>query len=424
MANTPPNGNDTGGPFEAVRVLDCSDEATALAARWLADLGARVTRIESLAGDGLRRRGPFLGDVKDRERSLAHLRYNGGKESVALDLDTARGWEFVDRLAAGADVVIAPLAKNQAAREFFDPARFRTVHPDGASLIDVTFAFGESPPAGPASDLLGVAKGGLLYLNGFPEDAPSLPAGKLAYKQVALAASEASGAAILRKQRFGEPSHVLISMEEAVTWTTMQTANVNFYRWHGERPTRYGLKGLGAVGRTIYPTRDGKYVSFTINPPRWANYADWVANVTGDDTLLASEWAEPTYQAANIETIAGYTEALCATLDRDSVVEEGQRRGHLVTPVQNMADLASDPHLRERGFLENVDHPQFGQSLTMPRPPFASSTYRSRGRAAPVLGQHTIAVLKEDCGLGSGAIGELLALGIAAAAPVESKVTS
>lgn len=74
-------------PLHDVTVLDLADEATVLASRFLAELGADVVRVERATGDTVRRRPPFLHDQEGLERSLAHLLYNGGKRSLAVDFD-------------------------------------------------------------------------------------------------------------------------------------------------------------------------------------------------------------------------------------------------------------------------------------------------------------------------------------------------
>ena len=70
-------------------VLDLSDEPLIIAGRYLADLGARVVRVESANGDRIRRVGPWVDGEAGNERALRHLLYNQGKESLALDLDAA-----------------------------------------------------------------------------------------------------------------------------------------------------------------------------------------------------------------------------------------------------------------------------------------------------------------------------------------------
>ena len=84
-----------------MRVLDLSDEPLAHGARLLADLGADVVRVEHARGDALRRRPPFLDDADgDVERGYAHLLYNGGKRSLAVDTEDPAVWAALTPLLA------------------------------------------------------------------------------------------------------------------------------------------------------------------------------------------------------------------------------------------------------------------------------------------------------------------------------------
>ena len=85
-------------PLEGAVVLDLADEPMIATGRYLADLGARVVRIESATGDQIRRVGPWVDGEPGTERALRHLLYNQGKESLALALDTAEAWDLIDRL--------------------------------------------------------------------------------------------------------------------------------------------------------------------------------------------------------------------------------------------------------------------------------------------------------------------------------------
>ena len=95
----------TGGTPEIAGESCASFIGAAQGARQLAELGARVIRIESINGDALRRQAPFLEGQPGLERSLSHLLYNAGKESVALALDGSAAWDAVDRLSDRADLV-------------------------------------------------------------------------------------------------------------------------------------------------------------------------------------------------------------------------------------------------------------------------------------------------------------------------------
>ena len=101
-------------PLTGIRILDLTDEPLVLAGRLLAELGADVIRVEDARGDAVRRRAPFLGGQPGNERSFAHLQFNAGKRSLALDLEAEATWKIVCEVAAGCDAVLAPLAKSEA----------------------------------------------------------------------------------------------------------------------------------------------------------------------------------------------------------------------------------------------------------------------------------------------------------------------
>lgn len=370
-------------PLSGLRVLDLGDEATVLATRLLGDLGAEVVRVEDIRGDGIRRRGPFVHRRPGLERSLVHVLYNGGKRSLALDFERPDAADVLERLARQSAVVIGPLERPAAVAELLR-------RPLATSVVETVFRRAE--PGAVATDLIGAAAGGLLYLNGFEEDPPNHPAGQQAYKQTSLAVAFAAMTLVLQARRTG-PGRAVVSMQEAVSWTTLQTANENFFHWHGLVAARRGLANLG--GQTVFETADGKWVSFYLHPPYWPNYCAWVKEALGLDLFEAPEWEDRAYRAEHFPEVAAVTAQLCLLLPRDAMVAESQRRSLLVVPVQSAADIAKDPHLRDRGFFEAVAFPQLGETLELARPPFLSTTYRSPARRAPALGEHSREVLAE-----------------------------
>ena len=234
-------------PLDGAVVLDLADEPMIATGRYLADLGARVVRIESATGDQIRRVGPWVDGEPGTERALRHLLYNQGKQSLALALDTAEAWDLIDLLAERADVVIGPLEKSERARRTFErlhrAIEQRTASAShAASVIDVVFRRGD--PGQVATDLIAMAAGSQLVCNGFPEVAPDYPAGKLGYKQSAFCAVAASVASIWQRRRGGGATSSVVSMQEAVVSTMIQAANQNLYLWHGMVAERDGTGGL------------------------------------------------------------------------------------------------------------------------------------------------------------------------------------
>ncbi len=427
-----PDNNHLSGSL----VLDLADEPLIVAGRYLADLGARVIRVESASGDRIRRVGPWLDGQVGVERAARHLLYNQSKESLALDLESSEAWELIDDLAAHADVVIAPMQKSPAAARWFERLEASAERGEGPSLVDIVFR--RDDPSHQATDLIAMAAGSQLVCNGFPDIAPDYPAGKLGYKQASYLAVAASVASILQRARGGTAVASTISLQEAVISTVIQAANPNLYVWHGmvaERSGTGGLKypvvgaGFGSFeqGRfedgeiviidtpgVTYETNDHLWVTYMQSPTNttWTDFPQWYAEVTGDDTLLSEPWTDQIYRVEHRQEMQEFTRRFCAAQERDALVERAQGNGDLGLPVQTALDIARDVHLRERGFFPEVDHPALGRKLPLPRSPYRSSALDVQPRPAPTLGQHSASILSELADCSADEIDRLFELGI------------
>jgi crotonobetainyl-CoA:carnitine CoA-transferase CaiB-like acyl-CoA transferase len=383
-------------PLAGVRILDFTDEAGVFATRLLADLGADVVRLETSNADAIRSRGPFLKATQSVDGSLAHLLYNAGKRSVASDPDTPAGWEVVDRIFGWADLVITPITKTDRVRRVLDPASLAERHPH---LAVVDMVFRRDAPDLPGSDLTGVASGGLLWLNGFPGDPPNYPAGRLGYKQASLVATFSALALLRARSRGGATRRVTVSLQEALTSTTIQSGNQNVWMWERRSPGRTG--GSAAGTPSVFQTSDGAWVSFVVPPPYWNAFAEWVHEALGDGTFLGDDWRDPAFRVGKGELVGAAIIALCAKLPGRDLVDTGQRRHLLVCPVNTVVDLAKDEHLRARGFYQEVEQPPLGRTVTLPVSAFRPGGVPIHARPAPSLGQHTSEVLKEAADLAS-----------------------
>jgi crotonobetainyl-CoA:carnitine CoA-transferase CaiB-like acyl-CoA transferase len=250
----------------------------------------------------------------------------------------------------------------------------------------------------------------MLYLNGYSEDPPNHPAGNLAYKQVSLAAALGAVSLILERASPGAGGRITVSMQEAMMWTTIQSANENYWHWHQARQGRHGLGNLG--GQTVFEAADGQWVSFYQHPPAWGAYVAWVGEALGETRFSNPAWDDGFYRFQNNDQVTEVTVRLCQTLARDDLIREGQRRGVLVVPVQGASDIARDPHLRERGFFQRVWYDQLEATLETIRAPFISSAYRAEAHRAPALGQHSREVLAGRAGLSEPDIERLVASGL------------
>ena len=383
-------------PLDGTVAVDLSDECLCLGARWLSDLGADVVRVESASGDALRLSGPHLDDHQDIESGLRHILYNAGKRSLALSFDAPDAWDLLDRLLAAADIVFAPLNKSGTARRFFERDRLQRVHPHLGVIDVVTRRGGEDLPA---SDIVGVAAGGLMQGLGFPDVAPDYPAGKLAYKQASQVAAATAVAMLYDRRNGARANHAYISLQEAILSTTIHFANENMWRQMGEKAFRPG----GDIS-TLVQAKDGRWLTFGITPntpERWKAFGQWLYERSGFDALIDAEYPGDIWMPEwGSETHQAFVRA-CASLDRDELCHEGQSRGFLAVPVNSTRDIARDPHLRERGAFLSIEHPQFERRIDLPRLPVHSSAYQPIGRPAPRLGADSAAVLRDLAGVDS-----------------------
>ncbi len=396
-------------PLTGFTVVDLSDECLSLLGRLLADLGANVVRVESASGDPLRIAGPHLDGREDVEGGLRHLLYNAGKRSLAVNFSAPGAWDLVDRLLQSADLVVAPLQKSVEARRILASERLRRLHPD-LGLIDVVVKRGGERLA--ASDLTAVAAGGLMYGLGYPGEAPDYPAGRLAYKQAGLVGA-ATAVSMLYGARQGRgTSHVSISLQEAITSTTIHFANQNVWRLAGEK-----IQRLGGQISTLLQAQDGGWLTFGITPntpARWEAFGAWLDDRAGFDGLIGEPFPGDVWSPEYGSPVHHALERACASMPRSELCEEGQAGGFLVAPVNTVQDIAEDPHLRERDCFTPVWHPHLDRTLELPRLPIRSTAYEPNARPAPVLGEHSAAILAELADVQAGEFAQLLARNVIA----------
>ena len=219
---------------------------------------------------------------------------------------------------------------------------------------------------------------------------------------------------LLQKDAGDAAGRMEVSMQEAVMTTTIQSANENYWHWHQARPARHGLGSVG--GQTVFLARDGLWLSLYHHPPAWPAAARWISEVLGEFRFLEPEWNDGHYRFQHNDEVTAVTARLCGSMDRAELVAEAQRRSILAVPVQDVADIAADPHLRERDFFARVWFEQLGLELEVIRAPFISSAYEVESKAPPALGQHSGEVLLGVCGMSAERVDVLISDGVVAAA--------
>jgi crotonobetainyl-CoA:carnitine CoA-transferase CaiB-like acyl-CoA transferase len=353
-------------------VVDLTGLSAVYATRLLVEAGHRVVRVEPAAGDEVRRAGPFLGDRFDLEHGAYHQFMNAGKESFTLNTLADGGSDVLLALLRIADVAIVTRPLD------LDPARVLELNPRLA-LVEVDDVVNE---------LCAYARSGLLSLTGHPGKTPVLLGGHAALSAIGLYVAVAASASLMQAQLRGSGGRTAVSAMAALEGLTEQAALV--YYTTGKAPGRRGIRGAITAVSGAFPCADGYWmISLPHTRDAWTRLIEWV----GDPELAADpSLAEPDQQTAKRDFILDRLFAWSRRHTKDELVRQAQERHIPSAPVSTTSDLVRDPQLLARGFLREIDHPDFGPMF------FPSGAVTHVGKPpqpAPALGRDTQAILSE-----------------------------
>jgi crotonobetainyl-CoA:carnitine CoA-transferase CaiB-like acyl-CoA transferase len=373
--------------LDGIRVLELAGLPGQYCGRLFADFGADVIKVEPPGGDPARALSPFGGGVRDPERSLVFLNYNANKRSVVLDIQTADGQETFRRLARTADVVI----------ESFQPAyldglglgyeQLQAVNP--RIVVTSITPFGQTGPysAYKGHDLHVQAMGGLMMIQGDDTRAPCMAPAHQGYQMASLHAAVGTMYALLARERTGRGQHVDVSMQEVIANTFFQIVR---YSYIGEIERRPGVgTNLPLVG--IFRCKDGGWINIT---PLTPGHNDTMLKWMGDPRFEGPEWRNRDFMQQHSDVLVEAMTRFMEDFDATDLVDQAQERRIPCELVALPADYARSPQLAARQYFTEVSHPVIG-THRMPGPPLRMSATPWRlAEAAPLLGEHTSAVLE------------------------------
>lgn len=375
-----------------LRVLDLAGAPGIYGSKLLADLGADVVRIEPPSGDPLRQVGPFFRDQPGPGHSLSFAYYNTSKRSIELDLEQESGRDQFRRLAAVADIVHEAEPPGAMARLGIGYTDVVGSNP-GLIWTSVTPFGQEGPRAGwKANDLVAMAAGGVLYLNGFPGKRPLQAPLEQAYNLGGVAAVTGSLIALNHRARTGRGQFVDVSLQAAVATATENT--LGFWDVNGVIRMRLGARGFQGHEQ-LHRCKDGWVVGFYGN--RWENVLSWAEEVgIANDEWRDPRWFDRNERESNVDMVNQMVNELLAVQTMAEIEKKARERRIAIQPANRIPDLLTDPQLAFRGYWTAVPHDDLGTTLTYPGAPFQSSSgfWRMRSRA-PRPGEHTEEVLAE-----------------------------
>jgi benzylsuccinate CoA-transferase BbsE subunit len=406
------------GPLSGYRVLDLADEKGQLCGRLMGELGADVIKIEPPAGDPTRLNGPFFRGEQGDESSLYWWAMNAGKRSVTCELRLAEGRGLLHDLVRQADIVVETTKPGGAADLGLD---YRTLTRVNASTILVSITnYGQTGPyrAFEATDIVGSAMGGHMYLNGDPEHGPVRTTAPQAYAQANIQGMVGALTALYaRGVNDGLGQHVDVSMQEAMANAmdhAQQTWDIRHVNISGPG-VRRNLAGT-VVGRYLFETNDGWLAAMQVGGllgPDAGKLIDWMAEGHFAGPLDSPGWrsrlmALTPLDDEETQLVEEQFAAFCRPRGKDELVAEAQKRGFGWAPVYGPREVVESEQLSARDYWVRVTHEDIGETFLYPGAPFklSETPWQSRGRA-PHKGEHNEQVYGELLGLDAAAIRRL-----------------
>ncbi len=337
-----PRRRSTAGPLADLRVVDL---ATVLAgpgcARYLADFGADVVKVEAPAGDSLRNMG--WRDPRD-DVSLFWKLAGRNKRCIALDLKDADDLDVCRRLIDSADVLVENLRPGKLEALGLAPAELLTRNP-GLVITRVT-GFGQDGPYAdkPGFATIAEAMSGFAAINGEPDGAPLLPPIALTDEVTAVVAAFATMVAV----HSGVGQVVDVSLLESL------------FQLMGPLPAAWGLLGyeqprLGAgipytVPRNTYRCADDRWVAVSTSADSVARRVVELVGVGGDE-----RFATFAGRVEHRDELDAVVAAWIAARTRDEVLAAFEAAEAAAAPVLSVGELVADPHAVARAMVVEVD---------------------------------------------------------------------
>jgi len=384
-------------PLDGITLVALEQAVAApFATRQLADLGARVIKIER---PGV---GDFARDYDQtvKGQSAYFVWLNRSKESLTLDVKHARAAEILKRLIGNADVFIQNLAPGAAGRLGLDAVTLLAKHPR-LIVCDVS-GYGDSGPYAhkKAYDLLVQSEAGVLSVTGTPETQTKvgisivdISAGMYAYSGILTA--------LYQREKTGKGTRVDVTMFESLAeWMSHP---LNYTHFGGKPPQRSGPDHATIVPYGRFKCGDGAYVMLGIqNEREWAKFCAGVLGMPGLAT--DDKYSNNTKRTSRRAEVVALIEEVFSRMKAEEVVARLDAADIANARINTPQEVWDHPQLKARDRWREVGSP--AGPLPVLLPPVTMPEFEARLDPIPAIGEHTDRILA-DIGYSAADIAEL-----------------
>lgn len=364
----------------------------------LADLGARVIKVEPPSGDLGRQFGPF-----QNGESAFFMAVNRGKESLSLNTKDWVSKRALDNLVKKADVVLHNLRHGAMDRMGLDETRCRELNP--RLIYAVVSAFGATGPYANRAgvDVIFQGESGMISISGAPNDGPRKTATTIGDYVAGTNMALAIAAALARSPREGGRIDVSLrdgAMAVQSGWNAIAFVNK-------AQPERTGTGSPFLAPNQVFRSSDEPFTLAIVSDRHFALLADALERPDLVDDFPTNE-----DRMNNLKSLQGKLERIFKTETADYWIQLLGQVGIPAGAVLTLAEAFDDPQARHHNMLVEFDHPTAGHVRSTGSPIRINGEPALNEKIPPVLGEHTRAVLRE-LGVDGGTIEKMVDEGTA-----------
>jgi crotonobetainyl-CoA:carnitine CoA-transferase CaiB-like acyl-CoA transferase len=371
----------------------------------LAKAGANVIKIEPLRGEPLRARGPESGGT-----ALPLAMLNSNKRAITLNLKSTRGIEILKALVRKADVLLENFAPGVMDKLGVGANALMQENPRLVYASATGYGLSGPERDNLAMDITIQAASGAISITGFPDGPPVKAGPAIADFLSGTHLYAAIVTALYDRERTGRGRLVEVAMIE----TMFPTMASNLGMMHNNPNARAGRTGnrhggMAVSPYNVYPCLDGWFAIICNNDDHWIR----LAKAMGREELTQDpRFATNAARVAHMEETDAVVQNWASTLARAEILAKTGAHGVACAPVRDLREVLENAHMKERGMLEVIDHPQLGK-ITVPGSPLRyHGTPQTRATPSPSLGANNEDVLAELLGFDTAAVAALTADGV------------
>jgi crotonobetainyl-CoA:carnitine CoA-transferase CaiB-like acyl-CoA transferase len=368
----------------------------------LGDMGAEVIKVEEPGkGDDTRSWPPFSSG-----ESTYFMSVNRNKKSLTVNLKAPAGRDLLKRLAKKSDVVLENFRTGTMEKLGLGYAALRKVNP--RLIYCAISGFGESGPESSRAgyDLVVQAESGVMDITGFPDGPPVKVGNSIADLVAGMSAAHGITLALLSRGKTRRGQKVEIAMLDVMA--SLLTYQAGMYFNAGRTPTRRGNEHPSIVPYEVFKASDAYLTLGVANNSLWERCCTALER---PDLVRDPRYAKESARVEQRATLIPLLNEVIGTRTAEEWMKRFEAAGVPAGRIRTVAEVCESDHLKARGMIVGLSHPKAGTIRVMGVPIRLHATPGRAATAAPVLGQHTAAVLKSVLGLTRADVARLRAAG-------------